>query len=174
MSWILWWSFCLPPNTCIRKSCVYSTKYKFTLICCLVQFLEKVWSMEDWGTSNTYNSYGSLTYHPPSQPKDSNNINFKISNTKHDQQAWVKWSFTKDKLVSTWSILETKSLSPLASSPVLICVHHSNEDLDTALSLTFNDQSTGTGLEEGGSSFFDLTGFGDSSYQIHINFILFQ
>lgn len=68
--------------------------------------------------------------------------------------------------------METKSLSPLASSPVLICVHHSNEDLDTALSLTFNDQSTGTGLEEGGSSFFDLTGFGDSSYQIHINFIL--
>lgn len=70
--------------------------------------------------------------------------------------------------------METKSLSPLASSPDLICVHHSNEDLDTALSLTFNDQSTGTGLEEGGLSFFVFTGFGETSYQIHMNFILFQ
>ena len=67
----------------------------------------------------------------------------------------------------TWLELETKLLRPLASSPVLICVHHSREDLDTTRSLTFKDQSTGTALEAGGLSFFVVfTGFGDSSWKI--------
>lgn len=84
--------FLPPPN--IRKYFMYSTKYENTLICCLVQFSEKVWSMEDWGTSNTYSSYGSLTYHPPSQPgrfKQYIDNNSKISNT---------WSMS---MITNWS-----------------------------------------------------------------------
>lgn len=92
-------------------------------------------------------------------------IHGRLGYIQYIQQLWKSDLSSPE---STWSILETKSLSPLASSPVLICVHHSNEDLDTALSLTFNDQSTGTGLEEGGSSFFDLTGFGDSSLSLWV------
>lgn len=92
-------------------------------------------------------------------------IHGRLGYIQYIQQLWKSDLSSPE---STWSILETKSLSPLASSPVLICVHHSNEDLDTALSLTFNDQSTGTGLEEGGLSFFVFTGFGDSSLSLWV------